>query len=189
LRVALVWRPGPAVRRPGSVHAVSRVRLAIVAVLAMLAVPETAKATFPGANGKIAFTRFDSSISQSQLWLANAEGTGQTKISSAGSPNGMFWTSDGSRLLTDGIYSWNPDGSNQTLIAPGGRPAPSPDGKKIAFTKVPPEGGNTELYVMNADGTGATRLTNDATFEEWPAWSPDGSEIAFTSTEEDGTFE
>jgi WD40-like Beta Propeller Repeat len=167
---------------------VTRFRIVMLTAIAMFAVPEAAKATFPGQNGKIAFTRFDSTISQSQLWLANADGTGQTKIWT-NSPGGAYWTADGSRLLTDGIYSWNPDGSNQTLIAPGGRPAPSPDGKKIAFTKVPPEGGNTELYVMNADGTGASRLTDDATFEEWPAWSPDGSEISFTSTEGDGTYE
>jgi TolB protein len=34
---------------------------------------------------------------------------------------------------------------------------------------------------MNADGTGQTRLTNDAAVDRSPAWSPDGSKVAFES--------
>ena len=42
--------------------------------------------------------------------------------------------------------------------------------------------GNSEIYVMNVDGTGLTRLTDDPAVDVYPAWSPDGSRIAFTST-------
>src|SRR6266545_6927881 len=38
-------------------------------------------------------------------------------------------------------------------------PAFSPDGSRIAF--VSQRDGNSEIYVMNADGTGSTRITND----------------------------
>src|SRR5918996_3202606 len=41
--------------------------------------------------------------------------------------------------------------------------------------------GNSEIYVMNADGTGLLRLTNDAGRDVDPAWSPDGKRIAFAS--------
>jgi len=41
--------------------------------------------------------------------------------------------------------------------------------------------GNFEIYVVNADGTGSTRLTTDASIDAEPAWSPDGSKIAFQS--------
>ena len=56
--------------------------------------------------------------------------------------------------------------------------APSAQGK-IAFTSN--RDGNDEIYVMNADGTGVTRLTNDPASDRQPAWSPDGSRIAFAS--------
>jgi len=39
--------------------------------------------------------------------------------------------------------------------------------------------GNFELYVMNRDGSGLTRLTNYSGIDQFPDWSPDGREIAF----------
>lgn len=39
---------------------------------------------------------------------------------------------------------------------------------------------NTEIYVMNADGSGIRRLTNHPLLDDWPAWSPDGAKIVFS---------
>src|SRR3989304_5135168 len=50
---------------------------------------------------------------------------------------------------------------------------------RIAFTSR--RDFNWEIYVMNADGTGPTRLTNHLARDESPAWSPDGTTLAFTS--------
>ncbi len=41
--------------------------------------------------------------------------------------------------------------------------------------------GNYEIYVMNADGSGQTNLTNNPAFDFAPDWSPDGTKIAFHS--------
>jgi TolB protein len=49
----------------------------------------------------------------------------------------------------------------------------------IAFTSE--RDGNSEIYVMNPDGTGPQRLTDDPAYDAWPTWSPDGSQIAFMS--------
>ena len=57
------------------------------------------------------------------------------------------------------------------------RPAWSPDGRKIAFSRDGP-GSNDEIYVINADGSGQRRLTQSG---RQPLWSPDGQKIAFRS--------
>ena len=48
--------------------------------------------------------------------------------------------------------------------------------------------GNNEIYMMNANGTGQTRLTNNSASDSDPAWSADGTKIAFVSNR-DGNFE
>ena len=40
--------------------------------------------------------------------------------------------------------------------------------------------GDPDIYVMNADGTGLTDITNDPSVDLYPAFSPDGTEIVFT---------
>ena len=45
--------------------------------------------------------------------------------------------------------------------------------------------GNPEIYIMNADGSGQSRLTNDPDFDDSPAISPDGSRIAFLTARHD----
>ena len=53
----------------------------------------------------------------------------------------------------------------------------SPDGTRVAF-----EGtvdGNTDIWVVNSDGTGLLRLTHDPATDQYPAWSPDGTTIAY----------
>ncbi|MBT3363158.1 MAG: hypothetical protein HN929_12100 [Chloroflexi bacterium] len=60
----------------------------------------------------------------------------------------------------------------------------SPDGSTMVFETGP--NGITELYSINSDGTGKTRLTNNPGGDESPAFSPDGTKIAFSSSYIDG---
>ncbi len=61
----------------------------------------------------------------------------------------------------------------------GGGGSLSPPGGRIAFAS--DRDGNGEVYVMNADGSGQTNLTNHPAQDGDPWWSPDGEEIAFSS--------
>ncbi len=58
-------------------------------------------------------------------------------------------------------------------------PAFSPDGKRITYASS--RSGNMEVWAANADGTGARKLTSNASLDTAPCWSPTGNEIAFTS--------
>ena len=60
-----------------------------------------------------------------------------------------------------------------------GDPAWSPDGRRIAFRSIGIGRVNSDLYVVNADGSGLRRLTRNAAKLRWFAWSPDGRTIAF----------
>jgi TolB protein len=70
-------------------------------------------------------------------------------------------------------------------------PAWSPDGTRIAYAAQvgtrEEDQGLSEIYVMNADGTGQKRLTTNEDFDGDPAWSPDGTRIAFTRATGVGT--
>jgi Tol biopolymer transport system component len=46
----------------------------------------------------------------------------------------------------------------------------SPDGSKIVFWSL--KSGNEEIYIMNADGSGVTQLTNQTAVDSQPAWQP-----------------
>jgi TolB protein len=63
-------------------------------------------------------------------------------------------------------------------------PAWSPDGRRIAFVSTRDR--DPEIYVMDADGSNARRLTAVPGRDAHPYWSPDGSKIVFQSPRENG---
>ncbi|HEY0554402.1 MAG TPA: S9 family peptidase [Thermoanaerobaculia bacterium] len=65
-------------------------------------------------------------------------------------------------------------------------PEPSPKGDRIAFvvraTDLEANRGRTDLWLVNADGGGLTRLTDDPASDDTPRWSPDGKSLYFLSS-------
>lgn len=78
--------------------------------------------------------------------------------------------------IYEGRYS-NPTGG--TAEKQNFLPAWSPDGNRLAFTSN--RDGNSEIYVINRDGSGLRRLTSHPAIDVTPTWSPTGKQIAFTS--------
>jgi TolB protein len=58
-------------------------------------------------------------------------------------------------------------------------PCYSPDGREIVFES-DREGGEQQLYVMGADGSGVRRISGGEGRYSTPVWSPRGDYIAFT---------
>jgi TolB protein len=63
----------------------------------------------------------------------------------------------------------------------GNDPADTEMTEKIAFTAFSSLTSNSDIYVMNPDGTDKVRLTANSGPDRQPAWSPDGQRIAFVS--------
>jgi Tol biopolymer transport system component len=168
----------------------------VVLVIAVLGVPASAQATFPGANGKLAFQ----CAPPSDICVANPDGTGTTNITNSPESEAYpAWSADGAKIafiknvVPPGgypryeVHTMNADGTGVTQVTnnPIGAnlPAWSPDGTKIAFERNLQEGGTglgLHIFTINANGTNETQLTSGAgTSNTGPAWSPDGTKIAF----------
>jgi WD40-like Beta Propeller Repeat len=88
-------------------------------------------------------------------------------------PVGTLWLIDVGGSTVHRLGRTPPGGSNSYLNT-----AWSPDGKRLAFL-APGVGGNFDVYVIDADGTGERDISNSPVDEYWPSWSPDGTRIAY----------
>src|SRR5690606_11912209 len=74
------------------------------------------------------------------------------------------------------------DGRLATRLTEGTQPTVTADGHTIVFVRRDPQLGVQQIWTMNADGTGQTRLTDNRDFDAtMPALSPDGQWIAYAA--------
>jgi Tol biopolymer transport system component/PKD repeat protein len=158
----------------------------LVGVMAALAAPAAAQGPVQNIAYDFCWSDYQSLYSDGatfcNVYLARAV------VGDATSPT---WSPDGSRIAflgysQPGMFVLNlSDWSLVSLTATGGgRPTWSPDGLKLAFSSG--QTGRLELYVINADGSGITQLTDNVGVLSGPVWSPDGHRMAFDCEVESG---
>lgn len=143
-------------------------------------------------RNKIVFASYENGVAN--LYKADPNGENRTQITDFGiddywkiavSPDGMkiLFVSEGGGFTTSQIWVVDADGENlENLTNDAQRfhefPSWSPDGSQIAYHSYV-SGGEGDIFVMNADGSRKTNVTNTPTGEYWPDWSPNGTTIAF----------
>jgi dipeptidyl aminopeptidase/acylaminoacyl peptidase len=153
----------------------------VACAVVLSAVSENAEATFPGKNGRIAYSGYDGN--DYEIYTINSRGGAKRKVtnnnrddySPSYSPRGKriaYVKSDGNDTE---IYTIKVGGRSETKLthnnADETAPCYSPDGKKIAY--MVSEGnatGHTEIYTIYVGGGGKTKLTSGGQ----PSYSPDG---------------
>lgn len=148
--------------------------------------------TKPGSYGNLTWSPDGARLaynSDGVLHIINADGTGEKRLTTASHSLRPRWSPNGRQILffsvIEGPWTLNvidADGTKERRLAPTLRNITtadwSPDGSRIAFS-----GNNknepSEIYIINVDGSGLTRVSKPGFSRRDPRWSPDGQQIAY----------
>jgi TolB protein len=168
--------------------------LVLAALVGLSLLPgASARATFPGTNGRIVFA--DQFVNQ--IFAVNPDGTGLVQLTPPGeyaswpasSPDGKHVAFTSTRSGSLRLWIMNADGSHQRMVADERHrvsqhnPAYTPDGTRLVYTRCV-EGVACAIYSIGVDGTHRRSLTPlqgppIEVFDFYPSVSP-GGRIAFT---------
>lgn len=128
-----------------------------------------------------------------RIWEIAANGLGGVTMVSPGatsellpdiSPAGLVvlsgrtWRTEANEWGPAYLWTVRTDGTRLTMIRPGLGARWSPDGKQWVF-QLTDQSGFDQLFLMNADGSHVTQITNGASHHRRPSWSPDGKWILY----------
>jgi TolB protein len=168
--------------------------VAAVSALVVLAVVNgSARATYGGDNGRLAFGI--NINGNTDVYSVRPDGQDLQRLTTdPGFDACAAYSADGSKIAycsgqggggTVQVWTMNQDGSDKQQVthmsAQAIFPDFSPDGSKIVFTGKVAGSPTRNIYLINSDGTGLTQLTSGEGDNSYPAFSPNGTKIVFTS--------
>ena len=163
---------------------------AVAAALVTVVIGSPAYATFPGADGKIAFGDSRSG----RIYSINPDGASKKQLTTGGRrADDPQWSPSGGRIayITSAhkddpkLQIMNAGGGSPKVILEGSKrhfrtmssPTWSPTGGRIAFCATGKFG--TRIFAVDQDGTNLANLSGAHRADCDPDWAPDGSKIVF----------
>lgn len=135
-------------------------------------------------------------LREGDLLAMDADGNGRVELADGVQISEHRWSPDGRMIAYvdvreegddafDDLWVMQADGSGKVKVAEDAfNFAWSPDGR-LVYTSVA-DFADVHLRLVNADGSGDTRVTERAAFQ--PAWAPDGSQIAFVGLDDNDIY-
>jgi TolB protein len=145
--------------------------LTLIALVALILLPgASARATFPGSNGRIVFADYLTN----QIYAVNPDGTGLVQLTHvrvrrfagwpASSPDGSYIAFESDRSGSLRLWVMDADGTHPRMVADDRDaanqqvPTYTPDGTRLVYTRCI-EGFACAIYSIGVDGTHRRALT------------------------------
>src|ERR671912_659386 len=179
----LCQRRGIQMERRWTLYLPVMIAATVACAVALSAVSENAEATFPGKNGRIAYSGYDGN--DYEIYTVNSRGGDKDQVTNNNTDDySPSYSPRGKRIAYVGydrndaeIYTIKAGGRGKTKLTHNNNdeftPDYSPDGKRIVFAALAGlERNNAEgdIYKINASGGRRIQLTHNNADEAAPSW-------------------